>query len=187
MRPSRKQDLVDTAERLFDEHGFTATGVDVIIETAGTAKMTLYNNFGSKDALVAETIRQRGDRFAKRFDDWAARVEGSGRDKLLSLFDALEAWFREEDFRGCYFMKLAAEYPDAASAARKAALAHKAATLASIRTLAEHAGARSPVDLAGQLFLLMEGATTVAHQTGDVSAAPRARAAAEVLIDAALS
>jgi AcrR family transcriptional regulator len=186
MRPSRKQDLIDTAARLFDERGFTATGIDAIIESAGAAKMTLYNNFGSKEALAAAALDTADRAFRERVETALTKVVGGPRDKLVALFDILEAWFRDEDFHGCLFMKSAAEYPDPASPVRKAALAHKAWLLSLVKKLASEAGADDPTDLAGQIFLLMEGATTVAHQTGDVTAAPRAKVAAETLIDAAL-
>ena len=36
-------------------------GVDLIAETAGTTKKTLYDRFGSKDELVARYLRRRAD------------------------------------------------------------------------------------------------------------------------------
>ncbi|BBJ37693.1 hypothetical protein SSPO_004110 [Streptomyces antimycoticus] len=45
--------IVAAAEDLFYSRGITAVGVDLIAERAGTTKRTLYNQFGSKDRLVA--------------------------------------------------------------------------------------------------------------------------------------
>lgn len=42
------QRILDAASTLFYERGITATGVDLIVEQAGTTKRTLYQRFGSK-------------------------------------------------------------------------------------------------------------------------------------------
>ena len=47
--------LLEAASELFYDRGVRAVGVDLIAETAGTTKKTLYDRFGSKDALV--TVR----------------------------------------------------------------------------------------------------------------------------------
>lgn len=48
----------ETAGRLFYAHGIRAVGVELIAEQAGTTKKTLYDRFGSKDALVALYLRR---------------------------------------------------------------------------------------------------------------------------------
>ena len=44
--------LLSAATRLFCKNGINATGIDAIINEAGTAKTTLYKLFGSKTNLV---------------------------------------------------------------------------------------------------------------------------------------
>ena len=44
--------LLNAATRLFCKNGINATGIDAIIDEAGTAKTTLYKLFGSKTNLV---------------------------------------------------------------------------------------------------------------------------------------
>ena len=51
--------LVATASRLFYDHGIRAVGVERIAEDAETTKKTLYDRFGSKDALVVLYLRRR--------------------------------------------------------------------------------------------------------------------------------
>ena len=60
------------------------------------------------------------------------------------------------------------------------------AVFAFVRGLCESAGATDPIVLAGELYLLMEGATVSAQVTGDKTAALRARQAAEGIVAAAL-
>src|ERR1700746_646192 len=47
------------AYELFSREGLRAVGVDAVIARAGTAKMTLYRNFPSKDDLIIDFLRRR--------------------------------------------------------------------------------------------------------------------------------
>src|SRR5699024_11989462 len=49
--PARER-LLAAASRLFYAHGMTATGIDAVTAEAGGAKMSLYNNFSSKEELM---------------------------------------------------------------------------------------------------------------------------------------
>ncbi len=55
----RKNELLDIAQRLFDENGYDATPISAVLEAAGVAKGTFYHYFKSKedllDCLVART------------------------------------------------------------------------------------------------------------------------------------
>jgi AcrR family transcriptional regulator len=57
-RPRPRERIVDTARDLFHRHGIRGVGVDAIAEAAGTNKMTLYRNFGSKDDLIVECLHK---------------------------------------------------------------------------------------------------------------------------------
>jgi AcrR family transcriptional regulator len=48
----RREELLDSAERLFLEKGLAATSVDEIVSQADVAKGTFYLHFASKEALV---------------------------------------------------------------------------------------------------------------------------------------
>lgn len=184
MRPSKKDQLVDTAIRLFSRHGYHATGIDTILAEAGVAKMTLYNNFGSKDALIVAALEKRDEQhIAWLVAEVDARSEASG-DRLLAFFDALEAWFAEEAFHGCPFLKASAEFDDPNDPIHQVALSHKGRVLALIREMVADADVSDPVRLSGEIYMLVEGATVVAQLTGDLSTASRARRAAAALIAA---
>ena len=49
---SKRDELVETALRLFYTQGFNATGIDKILAESGVAKMTMYKHFKSKDELI---------------------------------------------------------------------------------------------------------------------------------------
>lgn len=195
MAPRKKDHLVQTALDLFDRDGFTATGIDKILAAAGVAKMTLYNNFKSKDQLIVATLQSRDLAwrawFEKTVEELAAAAPGGAganpSARLTGLFDALEAWFNQRGFRGCIFQKASAEFPARKGPIRAAILDHKMQVFAFVRDLCEQAGAADPIVLAGELYLLMEGAIVSAQVTGDRTAALRARQAAEGIISGALA
>jgi len=184
MRPKKKDQLVDTALRLFCRSGFRATGIDTILAEAGVAKMTLYNNFGSKEALILAALEKRDEEHIAWLTAETDARAAAPEDGLLALFDALEAWFAGDDFHGCPFLKASGEFDDHDDPVHRAALAHKGRLLGLIRELAEAAGAPDPARTAGAIYMLVEGATVVAQLTGDRTTAARAKQAAEALLAA---
>ncbi len=75
--------LVATASRLFYDHGIRAVGVERIAEDAETTKKTLYDRFGSKDALVVLYLRGRAARWQSTALDRLAAHPEPGRDRVL--------------------------------------------------------------------------------------------------------
>lgn len=57
-RPARAR-ILAAAEELFYARGTSATGIDAVTDRAGVARKSLYNNFASKDELVAAWLEQR--------------------------------------------------------------------------------------------------------------------------------
>ncbi len=183
MRPSKRDQIVDTALELFYQNGFNATGIEKILSDADVARMTLYNHFKSKDELIITVLRRRDEDFR----DWLVRfVEKSAdnpRDRLLALFDAHGEWFAEESFRGCLFINAAAEFSGSSNSIQAVAAETKRLMNSFIRGLAVAAGAKNPDVLADQISLLLEGAIVCAQVLGDGGWAQKAREAAEILID----
>src|ERR1017187_9230549 len=87
--------LLGAATRLFCKNGINATGIDAIINEAGTAKTTLYKLFGSKTNLVHAVLETEG----KQWREWfIGAIEAGGGDpqtKLARIFPALKIWFGE--------------------------------------------------------------------------------------------
>ena len=52
-KPTMKERILETADRLFYQRGIRAVGVDTIAAEIGISKRTLYNHFPSKDELIA--------------------------------------------------------------------------------------------------------------------------------------
>ena len=181
-RPARDR-LLDAASELFYEHGVHTVGIDTIIERAAVAKATLYSAFGSKEELVRAYLEAR---HASRRAAVLAEMEwhDDPRGKLLALFDVLVATVKQPEFRGCAFANASAESgPDSAAAevTRKA----RAWLLGVMAEQATALGAADPVGLARQLTVLYDGALAQSRLERGPAAATAAKAAAQVLIDAA--
>ncbi len=182
-RVSKKREaLLETAERLFYRDGFVSVGIDSVLKESGVAKMTLYNHFPSKDALIAETIRRRSEKVLLWMRVGSGKVANSPKEKLLALFDLHQAWFAEPGFRGCYFQKACADFPDAGHPVHRAAADHFRETFDYLHALSKATGLPDPSALAEQALLLLQGATAVAFGTGATIAARRARRNFEGLI-----
>jgi len=59
----RRRDILVAGKKVFFEHGYALASVDRIAEVAGTTKRTVYDHFGSKDALFAEVIAFASEQF----------------------------------------------------------------------------------------------------------------------------
>ena len=70
---------------MFYSRGIRAVGVDLIADRAGTTKKTLYDRFGSKDALVALYLRRRARRWQEYVVDYLdTHAPTAGPDRVLS-------------------------------------------------------------------------------------------------------
>src|SRR3954453_4303770 len=76
--PARARLLAAAAECFYD-HGVAGSGIDTITAAAGVAKMSLYNNFASKDDLVLAYLEARHEEWLGRFRRrLAARPNSAG-------------------------------------------------------------------------------------------------------------
>ncbi len=178
-----RQRLLASATHLFCKNGISATGVDAIVAGAGTAKTTLYKEFGSKENLVHIVLETEGKHWREWFFDAAERGGGDAKTRLMRVFTALKQWFSEDDFYGCPFINAIGEHDKNDKTLRAMTLRHKKAVLAYLETLAREIGAPQPADFAHQIALLMDGAIVAAMVTRSATTADTAAHAAKALID----
>jgi AcrR family transcriptional regulator len=180
--PTASERILETAYELFSRRGIRDVGIDELIERAGVAKATLYRHFPSKDDLVVAFLERREQRWTLEFVEAEARLRGSTpEERLLAIFDALDEWFRREDFEACSFintlLEMRGQHP-----AGKASIRHLQNIQALVRRLAEEAGLRDPDSFARSFQLLMKGSIVSAAE-GDFEAAQQAKAMARSLIE----
>ncbi|MEV0281238.1 TetR/AcrR family transcriptional regulator [Streptomyces sp. NPDC050610] len=148
--------VVAAAEELFYERGITAVGVDLIAEHSGVTKRTLYNQFGSKDHLVAAYLTERDQRW-RSLVRTAVDAAGAPAEAVVAPFEALRTW-GDANTRGCAFINALAELPDPSHPAHRIAADQKRWLLNLFEELAAAAGCSHPATLATRLLVLHEGA-----------------------------
>lgn len=177
-----REQVLATAERLFYALGIQTVTMDQLRTEAGVPLKKLYALFPSKDAIVAEFLERRHRAWTERLSAAVAAVD-TPQAKMLAVYDFLEGWFDEDDFRGCAFINTFGELGATSPAVRELARSHKQSFVDYVGELVAAAGA--PAHLAPQLALLAEGAQSSAAIFGSPEAAVHARRAARTLIAAA--
>jgi AcrR family transcriptional regulator len=177
--------LLSAATHLFCKNGINATGIDAIIEQAGTAKTTLYKLFGSKTNLVHAVLESEGRQWREWFIGAIEQGGGEPQEKLSRIFPALKSWFGEDRFYGCPFINAVGEHDKDQKQFRSIAMKHKKVVLAHIGKLAAEMGAAEPEVLAHQLALLIDGAIVAAMVSRDPGVADTAGLAAASLFEPA--
>ena len=108
---SKKELILDVAESLFNQFGYTAVGVDMIRDEAAVSKTSMYRHFGSKTKLIEAVLERRHQRFESSLEEALASNSGL-QNQLDALLDWHFAWFDQPDFKGCMFMHALAEFKE---------------------------------------------------------------------------
>ena len=182
MRPNKRDELVRKALEVFYKNGFHATGMDLLVTKTGVSKTSMYKHFRTKEELILATLRLRDDMFRNWLYRRIKELGVTPEKQLLAMFDVLNEWFSQNEFRGCMFIKASAEFQDKTHPIHVQAAEHKRLLLSWIAQIARAAGLRDPDDLARQLLLLKEGAIVTAAMGLSETPAKDAKHAAQTLI-----
>jgi AcrR family transcriptional regulator len=174
--------ILTTASELFYTRGIRAVGVDLIADEAGTTKKTLYDRFGSKDALVAAYLSRRADRWVAFVTEYLDRhAPRPGRRRVLAVFDAVEERMARDE-RGCAFVNAYAEIGGLDHPGNDVIRADKAFMRDLFVRLVAEAGVPRAAAVGAQVHLLYEGAIVARTAGGFGDAFDDARAAARRLL-----
>jgi AcrR family transcriptional regulator len=182
---SARERLLAAADELFYAEGVQSVGVDRVIERAGVARATLYNTFGSKEALVRAYLDARHQGTVNRLTSSIER-QTDPRARLLAVFESQGELFGEPGFHGCAFVTASAEAAPG-SQVEAAADDYRAWIHNLFAELAAEAGAVDPQALASQLQLIYDGAGLAARMDRNPAVRVASRRAAESLLDASLA
>ena len=178
-----REKLLNAAERRFYSDGIAATGIDAVVAEAGVARMSLYNNFASKDDLVAAYLDRRHGEWlellARRLED-----AGDARARVLAVFDAYldhAAFAYDKGFRGCGLLNGAAEFP-VGHPGRESVRVHKAEVEQILVDLVAEAGVPDAPGVGEHLYLLVEGGVVSAGLDGNPERLVHARRLAERIL-----
>src|SRR5882757_7413741 len=143
-----RETILATAMELFYRDGMRAVGVDTVVAASGVAKTSLYRWFPSKDALIAAVVAEQDRLFWQWWGRVEARHPGAPRDQLRAMLAGVVKRLRHPAFRGCPFLNLAAEFPDAGHPGRVVCRDNKRELRRWLAVLAAAIGAREPLRLA---------------------------------------
>lgn len=80
----REDDLLDIAERIMEEEGFSGLTMDKLVALCEYSKGTVYNHFCSKEDLLC-ALCIKGMRLTLELFEKALAYEGSSRERILAV------------------------------------------------------------------------------------------------------
>jgi AcrR family transcriptional regulator len=184
--PPSKQALLASALELFQHHGFQATSLAMLSEHSGVpAAPMMYRHFGDKDGLiVAATDAWEADFRAQLAE--RLQAQDNPRAKLLGVFDFVERWLADHQWRGWLVADAAIELAeDSAHGVHQVVARHRQAMRALLGDLVGAAGAAGSAALAEQMQVVLDGAmigAIIERGPGPIRAA---RTQVEILLSAA--
>lgn len=183
---STRDRIVNAAAKLFYGQGIRAVSVDAVAEKAGVTKRTLYYHFDSKDDLITAYLEGRDQPNLALFQKWYAAAEGGVEEKVKAIFDELAKAARHPKWKGCGFLRTAAELADMPGhPAVKAGIVHKQRVEDWLAETFEADGVSDSRTLARQVMLLLDGGFATVLLRRDPSYIETAGKAAAALVAAA--
>jgi AcrR family transcriptional regulator len=177
-----RERILEAAYELFSQNGIGAVGIDAVISRSGVARQTLYRQFGSKQALVLAFLERRDEVWTQTWlQGEVKRRAEQPAERLLTIFDVFDEWFRLPDFEGCSFINVMLEHTDRSDPINHSSISYLADIRGFISGLALEAGVAEPEGFAREWHILMKG-SIVAAAEGDQDAARRARAIGSELL-----
>jgi TetR/AcrR family transcriptional repressor of nem operon len=161
-----RQNILTTATRLFRERGIRATGVDAITAEAGLTHGAVYSQFGSKEAIAAEAMREA---MAGSRRIWQRLLERNGPGKVFPAIVAgyLSRDHRDSAGRGCLVAALGSEIAKQPERVRDAFTTELAEELDFLAGLMPRTGEAHSDDDAIAAFAAMAGGLILARAVSD--------------------
>jgi AcrR family transcriptional regulator len=184
-RGDAKGRITATAAALFYAEGIHAVGVDRVVEVAGVAKATMYQQFASKEALVVACLELHAAGWRTNIATRARARSGTPAARVGHIFDLLRKGFVDPAYRGCPFINTAAEHPDADGPVATVITTHRAEVRDLFLELLAPLPAARRRDCADQLLLLFDGALVGAQHGDGAKIARAAKHAAQRLVESA--
>jgi AcrR family transcriptional regulator len=185
--PGTRDCILDTAGKLFYEHGVHAVGLQQVIDEYGCGKNLLYREFPSKDALVVAWLERCRDESEAKLDEATRELDGDPASQLVAIVRTAAESVGEAGFRGCALRNSYAEFPDRDHPAHQTSLEYLKGVRARLYKLAKQAGAPDPDALADRLMLIIDGVTTNGSVFGTRGAVRSAVAFADDVVRAAVA
>jgi AcrR family transcriptional regulator len=175
--------LLDAAGRLFDREGIRAVGIDRVIAEAGVARASLYQHFGSKDALVTAYLERADHADAERYRRAVRGLADDPAARIGAAFDVAASTARRRDYRGCRYLNAATEFPEPGSPVAGVVAGHRARQRAAFREALVQLGHPEPDETAARIQLVYDGGLAGSKAERGVDPIRRAASLAAALAD----
>jgi TetR/AcrR family transcriptional repressor of lmrAB and yxaGH operons len=98
-----KDNLVETAMRLFREQGYASTGLQQILAESGAPKGSLYHYFpGGKESLGEAAVTLAGARIEEMLSGLATKHPRDAKAFVTAYCNVMAGWMKESQFySGC--------------------------------------------------------------------------------------
>ncbi|MGW0480558.1 TetR/AcrR family transcriptional regulator [Nonomuraea sp. NPDC003214] len=179
-RPGPRERLLEAASDLTYEQG-VHVGVDAILKRADVARRSLYQHFGGKDGLIAETLATAG--LDARYRQVMDGAGDDPRDRVLAVFDALDEITTRPTFRGCRYTAADLALTDRDHPAHAEVRAYKERLRGLFEDELRRHGHPEPGFGADQILVLIDGVLAHAVTRPGAHPARAARAMAEAVLD----
>jgi len=116
MKPAHadtRQHILDTGNRIIASKGFSAVGLNEILQAAEVPKGSFYHYFKSKEQFGEALLESFFDGYLARIDSLFARTDLNARERLLAYWQQWQATQCPGcDDQPCQVVKLSAEVSD---------------------------------------------------------------------------
>jgi len=111
VKQSTRENLIEVGLRLIHSSGYTATGINQILEAASVPKGSFYHHFSTKDEFVMEVVRRYAAGEQERVERMLDGSDASPLKKLRRYFKELIATYgrRSGPIAGCLLGNLSLE------------------------------------------------------------------------------
>jgi AcrR family transcriptional regulator len=170
--------ILATAAELFYSQGYNLTGINQLIEEAGVAKASLYQNFGSKEEVLEAYLEEVSADWFQTLNERVAMYT-SPFEKVHASFDLIAEFMQCHAFRGCNFQNATTEVPDTQDSVRQLIKNHKSR----MRLFFTDLLAATPhANKADALSVLYEGALVSSQMQGELWPITSAQALADRML-----
>lgn len=176
-----RERLLAAARELYMLRGASNVGINDVTARAGVARMTLYNNFPSKDALTSAVYQRLAQDTLKSLQELVVDA-ASDEQNILAIFDHFATKETDVNYRGCAFIHAGLQPAEAAGDVYDIVHDYKLALRRHVYGLIDH-NRRNRDELADQMLLLLDGAVTEAYLRGATNPVAAAKRAVAVLFE----
>jgi TetR/AcrR family transcriptional regulator, transcriptional repressor for nem operon len=124
-KPDTRHNLLQAGLRMIHTEGYSASGIQGIVERADVPKGSFYTYFASKEAFGTEVIDLYSERGQVKLRDFLCNREAAPLARLEAYFDDRIAAFRSSNYdRGCLLGNFSAEAADHSTSIRDSLAGH---------------------------------------------------------------